>query len=57
MHQLGLIVFLNKHTEPRSTESLQVASPKRMTPPGPSPLNPPPPPTPLYRILWEMKEK
>ena len=40
MLQLGLIVFLNKHTEPRSTEPLQVAPPKRLTSPGPSPLKP-----------------
>ena len=47
MHQLGLIVFLNKHTEPRTTEPLQVAPHKRLTPPGPSPLETaPPPPTP-----------
>ena len=59
MHQLGLIVVLNKHTEPRTTEPLQVAPHKRLTPPGPSALNPPPPPpaNPLYCILWEMKEK
>ena len=31
MHQLGLIVFLTEHTEPRSTEPLQVAPPKRLT--------------------------
>ena len=45
MLQLGLIVFLNEYTEPRSTEPIQVAPPKRLTPPGPSPLNSPPPPS------------
>ena len=37
---LGLIVFLNENTKPGSTEPLQVAPPKRLTPPGPSPPKP-----------------
>ena len=55
MHQLGLIVFLNKHTEPRTTEPLQVAPHKRLTPPGPSPLNPPRQPFILYSLGNERK--
>ena len=38
MHQLGLIVFfLNENTEPGSTDPLQVAPPKRLSPPGTPP--------------------
>ena len=55
MYQLGLIVFINEHTEPGQL-TLQVAPPKRLSPPGPSPLNQTPPPAPNH-ILWEMKEK
>ena len=64
MHQLGLIVFLNEHTEPRSTEPLLVAP---LTPPGPMPLNSPPPPLIPYSLgnerkikkqikIWELKK-
>ena len=48
------LIHSNKHTEPRSTDPLQVAQKtvtSRLQPPEPTPPPPPPP------SLWEMKEK
>ena len=55
MYQLGLIVFINEYTEPGQL-TLQVAPPKRLSPPGPSPLNQTPPPAPQPYSLGNERE-